>query len=151
MLCADSIYRYWSLKNKANLGNSLTMVEMNELVRIRRALTSGDTLDVVDEMQNGYLRCEQGFANRVRFSELAIDGVVAYSSVALSEGSQVEIHIDTGESSYRFVGQVSWQCEGDDGDLITGIQFEGAALSIGYGKRGRAPSQCAFAKLLSAA
>jgi hypothetical protein len=133
-MLVEAVYEYRTLQGKCDLGLGLEWDEIDRVSAIETlfAPTGGDRngrryrREAVEI--DGTLRGDR-INDRVSIVELSPGGVVVRNAPYIARGELIEVTIDVGDCSYRFVAEGVWLRDDGD-DYRVGLMFRGMPVAI---------------------
>jgi len=133
-MLVEAIYEYRTLQGKCDLGLGLDWDEIDRVNAIETvfAPTHGErngrrfrreSVELVGTLRGDRIN------DRIDIVELSPGGAVVRNAPYISRGELVEIMIDTGDCSYRFVAEGVWLRDDGD-DYRVGLVFRGMPVAI---------------------
>ena len=134
LMLVEAVYEYRTLQGKCDLGLGLEWDEIDRFSAIETlfAPANGERngrryrREAVE--LDGTLRGDR-IQDRVAIIELSPGGVVVRNAPYIARGELVEVMIDVGDSSYRFVAEGVWLRDDGD-DYRVGLMFRGMPVAI---------------------
>ena len=128
----ETVFEYRTLIGKCDLGVGLEWDEIEAMTRIEHSFASntGDgrryrrqAIELVAMMRGDQIN------DRVQLIEMGPGGCVAINAPFIANGELIELVIDHGEESYRFVARGVWLRE-DGADYRVGLRFVGMPVRL---------------------
>lgn len=128
----ETVFQYRTLIGKCDLGVGLEWEEIDHVGQIEHAFASntGDgrrfkrhAIDVAAMMRGDQIN------DRVDLVEMGPGGCVAINAPFIARGELVELVIDDGENSYRFVARGVW-LKDEGTDYRVGMRFVGMPVKL---------------------
>ena len=128
----ETVFQYRTLIGKCDLGVGLEWEEIDHVGRIEHAFASSSNdgrrfrrqaIDLVAIMRGDQIH------DRVDVIEIGPGGCVAINAPFIARGELVELVIDDGEASYRFIARGVW-LKDEGTDYRVGLRFVGMPVKL---------------------